>query len=67
MAPLALSQSQLDQVMQTAGPIPPDLRDAYLLLVARTLSGRDFDDGDVYRACTAAAKSVMWDVAREVG
>jgi len=36
-------------------------------VVARALSGREFDDGDVYRACTAAAKSVMWDVAREVG
>ena len=65
--PLALTQSQLAQVMHTATPIPPALRDAYLELVARALPDRDFDDGDVYRACAAAAKSVMWDVAKEVG
>jgi hypothetical protein len=26
----------------------------HLVLVARSLSGRDFGDGDVYRACAAA-------------
>lgn len=67
MAPLALTSEQLAQVMAVAQPIPPGLRDAYLELVARSLSGREFGDGDVYRACAAAAKSVMWNVAREAG
>jgi hypothetical protein len=66
VAPLALTSEQLAQVMAVA-QIPPGLRDAYLELVARSLSGREFGDGDVYRACAAAAKSVMWNVAREAG
>jgi hypothetical protein len=65
--PLALTSSQLAQVMQIASPIPPDLREEYLLLVARSLSGRHFGDGDVYRACADAAKAVMWNVVKEVG
>jgi hypothetical protein len=45
MAPLALTtQAQLDQVMRAARPIPPDLRDEYLLLVARALSGCVVDE-----------------------
>jgi hypothetical protein len=67
MMPLALTQSQLDQVMQIAQPIPPDVREDYLLLVAQALAGRKFGDGDVYRACAAAAKQVMWNVVEEVG
>jgi hypothetical protein len=67
MTPLALTQPQLAQVMRIAQPIPPDLRDEYLVRVAQALSGRDFGDGDVYRACAAAAKSVMWNVAKEAG
>jgi hypothetical protein len=63
--PVRLSQAQLDQVMRTAQPIPPDLRKEYLVLVARSPSGRDFGDGDVYRECATAAKTVMWNVAKE--
>jgi hypothetical protein len=66
--PLALTQAQLDQVMRTAGPIPPDLRERYLELIAQSLSGRSFGDGDVYRACADAAKVVLWNTTvREVG
>jgi hypothetical protein len=65
MMPLALTQAQLDQVMRLATPIPPGLRAEYLVQVARSLSGRSFGDGDVYRACAAAAKSVMWHVTKE--
>jgi hypothetical protein len=60
MPPLALTDSQLAQVMLTAGPIPPRLHDEYLVLVAAALAGRKFDDGDVYRACASAVKTVMW-------
>ena len=31
------------------------------------LAGRDFGDGDVYRACAASAKTVMWNVMKEAG
>jgi len=63
--PLALTQAQLDQVMRTAGPIPPYLRGDYLELVARALAGCEIDDGAVYRACRDAAKVVMWNVVRD--
>jgi hypothetical protein len=51
--------------MRTAAPILPELRDEYLRMVAQSLSGREFGDGDVYRACAAAAKAVMWNVTKE--
>ena len=65
--PLQLTTAQLSQVMGVAQPIPPDLRGEYLSLVATSLAGRKFDDGDVYRACAAAVKTVMWNVEREAG
>jgi hypothetical protein len=64
--PLRLTTEQLDQIMRTAAPILPELRDEYLRMVAQALSGREFGDGDVYRACAAAAKAVMWGVAKEI-
>jgi hypothetical protein len=33
--------------------------------VASHLAGVEVDNGSVYRACALAAKSVMWNVARE--
>src|SRR6266436_6439834 len=67
MAPLALTQEQLEQVMRTAAPIPLNLRDEYLRRVAAELQGRpEFGDGEVYRACRAAAKAVMWNVLRAI-
>jgi hypothetical protein len=64
VAPLALTQAQLDQVMLTARPIPPDLRERYLELVAQALAGRDVGDGEVYRACRSAAKVITWNVCK---
>ncbi len=61
MAPLALTGGQLDQVLLIAGPIPPDLHDRYLALVAQLLAGQEIDDGIVYRVARAAAKRVLWD------
>ncbi len=63
--PLALTQAQLDQVMTIAGPIPPDLRGQFLVLVAESLAGCAIDDGSVYRAAREAATTVMWNVDRE--
>ena len=59
---LALTDAQLDQVMRTAAAIPQDRRDEYLQRVADLLRGRDFGDGDVFRACAAARKATMWSV-----
>jgi len=64
--PLQLTTAQLDQVMVVAQPVPAELRGEYLTLVAASLAGRKFDDGDVHRACAAAQKQVLWDV-REAG
>jgi hypothetical protein len=58
LPPLKLTETQLEHVMRTAGPIPRELRDEYLRMIVQALSGRAFDDGDVYRACAAAAKAV---------
>src|SRR5262245_21057782 len=66
MTPLRLTDEQLNQVMRTAAPIPPDLRDIYLRRVAEQLCGLEFGDGEVYRACRAAAKAVMWSMQRAI-
>src|SRR5262244_1329061 len=66
MTPLRLTDEQLNQVMRTAAPIPPELRDHYLQHVADQLRGSEFGDGEVYRACKAAAKAVMWNVQRAI-
>src|SRR5262249_52519901 len=64
MTPLRLTDEQLNQVMRTAAPIPLDRRDEYLQRVACQLRGLEFGDGEVYRACRAAAKAVMWNMQR---
>jgi hypothetical protein len=64
VAPLRLSQEQLEQIMRTAGPIPQDLRSNYLLRIADLLRDRDFGDGDVYRAAAMAAKQVLWSIPK---
>src|SRR5262245_38710905 len=66
MTPLRLTDEQLAQVMRTAAPIPLDLRDDYLQRVADQLRGHEFGDGEVYRACRAAAKAVMWNAQRAI-
>src|SRR5262249_51737136 len=66
MTPLRLTDEQLAQVMRTAAPIPPDLRHDYLQRVAEQLRGPEFGDGEVYRACRAAAKAVMWNMQRAI-
>src|SRR5262244_2661311 len=66
MTPLRLTDEQLNQVMRTAAPIPPYLRDDYLRRVADQLRGPEFGDGEVYRACRAAAKAVMWNMQRAI-
>jgi hypothetical protein len=64
MAPLALTQAQMDTVLQLARPIPVGLRQRYLELVASALAGREIGDGEVFRAARAAAKIVTWDLPK---
>src|SRR5262245_8015278 len=66
MTPLRLTDEQLNQVMRTAAPIPPDRRDEYLRRVADQLRGSEFGDGEVYRACRAAARAIAWRLQRAI-
>src|SRR5262245_32066015 len=66
MTPLRLTDEQLNQVMRTAAPIPLHLRDDYLRRLADQLRGLEFGNGEVYRACRAAAKAVMWNMQRAI-
>jgi hypothetical protein len=66
MTPLRLTDEQLNQVMRTAAPIPPHLRDEYLRRVASSCAARKVGHGEVYRACRAAAKAVMWSMQRAI-
>ena len=54
MTPLRLTDEQLNQVMRTAAPLPPELRDEYLQCIADQLRGREIDD--------VHAKAAMWNV-----
>lgn len=56
MPPLALTDSQLDAVYRAAGPIPPDVRGAFLEEVAQRLAGHEIGDGAVYRAVMEAQR-----------
>jgi hypothetical protein len=48
--PLALSDSQLDQIMRLAQPLHPQCRDAFLRILAHEFQGRpDIGDGELHR------------------
>ena len=59
MAPIALTDAQLDQVVTQARQVPRALRDMYLQAVAERLRGKLFDDGDVWRAAVAAQREIL--------
>ena len=59
MAPIALTDAQLDQVMTQAHQVPRALRDMYLQAVAERLRGKPFDDADVWRAAVAAMREIV--------
>ena len=64
MAPIALTDAQLDQVMTQAHQVPRALRDMYLQAVAERLRGKPFDDADVWRAAVAAMREIIMKGAR---
>src|SRR5262249_61541019 len=51
--PLALTQSQVEQVIRTAGGVPRELRGQFLQFVADRLPAQP-GDGEVFKACAAA-------------
>jgi hypothetical protein len=51
IAPLALTDSQLDQIMRCAAPLHPRLRRLFVEHVAYALRGKAIGDGEVFRAC----------------
>src|SRR5262249_1834131 len=59
MAPIALTDAQLDQVMTQAHQVPRALRDMYLQAVAGGMGGKPFDDADVWRAGVADMRKTL--------
>jgi hypothetical protein len=60
MPPLALSDSQLETVYRAASPLAPEVRGAFLELVAQRLAGAgEIGDGTVARVC-AEAQARFW-------
>jgi hypothetical protein len=52
MPPIKLSDDELNAVLAAAGPLPVEMRDAFLHAVARALSGRDVvGPGTVHQVC----------------
>ena len=56
MAPIRLTDEQLDAVFRAARPLRVADRDAFPQEVARALQGQDLGDGAVYRAIVTAQK-----------
>jgi hypothetical protein len=50
MAPIRLTDEQLDAVLRAAQPLPVAARDQFLVDLAAALQGQDLGDGAVYRA-----------------
>jgi hypothetical protein len=57
--PIALTDSQMTEMMAVGRHVPRHLRDEYLKMVAALLQGREVGDADVWRACHAAATRVV--------
>jgi len=54
--PLALSDSELDQIMSCAAQLDRRLRRSFIEHVAHRLRGKELGDGAVYRACREVLK-----------
>jgi hypothetical protein len=57
VAPLALTDAQLDALMRLATPLQPHCRDAFLRILAHELRGkRDVGDGELHRIAAEVIK-----------
>jgi hypothetical protein len=65
VSPIALTDSELAEVIQAARLVPFDLRQAFLERVAAELRGRKIlGDGVVHRVAFAVARTLAWDAER---
>ena len=64
--PIALSDTQLRELMQAAQLVPLDLRNVFLERVAARLRGQDLGDGLVLRVAYEVARLMVWDIERTV-
>jgi hypothetical protein len=61
MAPIRLTDEQMDAVFRAARPLRVEDRDGFLQEVARALQGRaEIGDGDIHRAVQTAQRK-FWD------
>jgi hypothetical protein len=60
--PIALSDSQLRELMQAAQLVPLDLRNTFLERVAERLRGQDLGDGLVHRVSYEVVHCIAYDV-----
>ena len=64
MTPIALTDSELYEVMQAARLVPFDLRQAFLEQLAIELRGKNLGDGLVHRVAYEVARTITWDAER---
>ena len=64
MTLIALSDTQLRQIIDAANLVPRDLRPAFLEQVAAELRGKDLGDGLVHRVAHAIAREITWTAGR---
>ena len=65
MSPIALTDSELREVMQAAQMVPFDLRQVYLERLAEKLRGKgDLGDGLFHRVAYEVAREITWDAGR---
>jgi len=63
MTPIALTDSELHEVMQAARLVPFDLRQAFLEQLVIELRGKDLGDGLIHRVAYEA-RTITWDAER---
>lgn len=61
---IALSDSELHEVMQAAQTVPYDLRQTFLERLALEFRGKDLGDGLVHRVAYEVARAITWDAGR---
>jgi hypothetical protein len=54
--PLALTDSQLDQIIRCSQPLEPQMRAVFIERVAAELRNKVVGDGEVWRACVSVLK-----------
>jgi len=61
---IALTDSELHELMAAANLVPWDRRDVFLVRVAAELRGKTLGDGLVHRVAYDVARTLAWDAER---